>query len=139
MILEELHQLPMRPGDLRKFGLLVGGVACALGGWLLYRHRPTGPWCLGAGAVLLIFGLVAPRALKPIYVAWMALALALGLLLTALLLTILFFGMITPISWVARLLGKDFLSLRRDARAPTYWRRRQEAAPRQPEDYEQQF
>jgi hypothetical protein len=89
--------------------------------------------------LLLLLGLAAPRVLKPVYLAWMALAFTLGLILTTVLLTVLFFAMITPISLVARVLGKDFLSLRLDAEAPTYWIRRQQGAPRRPEDYEQQY
>jgi hypothetical protein len=139
MIREELRQLPTGARELRRFGVSVGGVCLALGAWLLHRHRPAAPWLLAIGGLLLLLGLAAPRVLKPVYLAWMALAFTLGLILTTVLLTVLFFAMITPISLVARVLGKDFLSLRLDAEAPTYWIRRQQGAPRRPEDYEQQY
>ena len=47
MIREELKELSTTPRDLRKFGLVVGGVFLALGGWFLYRHKGLWPYFLG--------------------------------------------------------------------------------------------
>ncbi len=66
MLSKELKELKTGPRDLRKFGLLVGGVFAALGLVLWARHRPHFPWFLGPGIALLALGAAVPKALKPI-------------------------------------------------------------------------
>jgi Saxitoxin biosynthesis operon protein SxtJ len=136
MIRSEIRQLKTGPRDLRKFGLLVGGVFAALSVWL--RHKPAGPWLLTAGVLLMFFGWVAPRALKYVYLAWMSLAIVLGFVVSRVLLTLFFFLVITPIGFMARCSGKDFLGLKLDRKAASYWLPREKKS-RRPEEYERQF
>jgi hypothetical protein len=135
---EDLKQLRTSPRDLRKFGLMVGGVFAALGLLFLWRNKTFYPWCLWPGAVLMAFGAVLPRALKWIYIAWMSVAFVLGFVMAHVILTLLFFLMITPIGLLARLAGKDFLGLKLDREAKSYWIAREQKA-RSPVDYERQF
>lgn len=137
-IRDEIRQLKTGARELRKFGLLVGGVFAALGVILLLRHRPTTSYFLAVGGFLMVCGLVAPRALKYIYIAWMLLAIVLGFVVSGILLTLFFFLVITPLGWVARCFGNDFLSLKLDRAAPSYWISR-ELKAKTPEEYERQF
>jgi hypothetical protein len=138
MILEEIKQLKTGGRELRKFGLLVGGVLAALGILMLVRDKPHFPWLLGPGCIFVTLGLISPRSLKFVYLAWMSLAIVLGFVVSNLLLTFLFLLVITPIGLAARLFRKDFLRLQIHREAPTYWIRRELAAqPRS--DYERQF
>lgn len=121
MIRNEIKQLKTGPRELRKFGLLVGGVFALLGVILLLRHRPAAPDCLIAGALLILPGLVFPRILKFVYIAWMSLAIVLGFVVSNILLVVFFFLIVTPIGLVARCLGNDFLSLKMNRPAPSYW------------------
>ena len=139
MIQKDLQQLSKTSRDLRKFGLVVGGVLLLLGGWLLFRHRPAWPWFLTPGAVLVVLGLIAPRVLKGVYIAWMAMAFMMGLVVSAVILTLFYFLVITPIALGGRLLGKDFLSEKLDPQAKSYWRPRDRSGPCRPSDYEQQY
>jgi hypothetical protein len=138
MIREELQELSTSKRDLRKFGLVVGGVFLLLGGLFLWRHKPLWPCFLTPGVLLAFFGLAAPRMLKVVYIAWMALAFSMGLVVSTLVLCICFFLIITPLALVGRICGKDFLSEKLDPNAKSYWLRR-EVLARQPADYEQQF
>ena len=79
-MISDLQQLSTRTRDLRKFGLVVGGVFLLLGGWFLFRNKPAGPYFLTASVVLVLFGFVAPSALEIVYIAWMSLAFTMGLL-----------------------------------------------------------
>jgi uncharacterized BrkB/YihY/UPF0761 family membrane protein len=139
MIREELKQLSTTPRDLRKFGLLVGGVFAAIGVWFLLRHKPAGPWFVAPGALLMLLGLAVPKTLKAVYLGWMAMAITLGIVVSTVLLTFFYFLVITPIGLAARLLGKDFLSRKLDRGAKSYWLPRDRSVPRKPADYEQQF
>jgi hypothetical protein len=138
MIRDEIKQLKTGARDLRKFGLLVGVVFALIGVALLLRHRAAAPYFLSAGALLILPGLIVPRVLKPVYLAWMTLAILLGFVVSGILLILLFFLVITPIGWVARCLGNDFLNLKLDRTAASYWRPRERRA-KSPAEYERQF
>ena len=137
-IREDIKQLKTGERDLRKFGLLVGGVFAVLGILFLLRHKAHYPYFLIPGVVLVVFGAVFPRALKYIYIAWMSVAVVLGFVMAHVILTLFFFLVITPIGLVARLFGKDFLGLKLDGQAATYWIRREQKSKAQA-NYEQQF
>ncbi len=139
MILQDLKELKTGPRELRKFGLLVGGVLTALGLFMWARSKGHYPYFLVPGLALLALGLLAPRVLKPVYLAWMALALALGFVVSHVILTLFFFLVIAPIGLVARGLGRDFLRLRIDRQASTYWLPREPRPPKSPAEYERQY
>ncbi len=134
----DLRKLKTGPRDLRKFGLLVGGVFIAIGIFLWLRHRPSHSLLVWVGAVLVGFGAVWPRALKYIYLAWMALGLTLGFVMSNVILVLFFFLVVTPIGLMGRLFRKDFLARKWDKEADSYWI----ACPKEmksTESYERQF
>ena len=138
MILKDFKELKTGTRELRNFGLLVGGVFALLGLLFLARGKANYPWLLTPGLALVTLGAIAPRSLKYIYLVWMGLALVLGFVVSHVILTIFFFLVITPIGLIARLAGKDFLRLKLDRQAKSYWipRDRNRKAP---EEYERQF
>lgn len=107
----------------RNFGILVGGVFAALGGWWLIRGKfhLVAPWALGLGALLVIAGLIFPRALVIPNRLWMGLAEALSFVMTRVILGLVFFFVVMPIGLVRKALGGDPLN-RRAARAESYWK-----------------
>ena len=137
-IKDDIKQLKTSDRDLRKFGLLVGGVFALLGLLFLWRHKTHWPFFLWPGGVLIAAGIIVPRALKWIYIGWMSLALVLGFVMAHVILTLFFFLIITPIGLVARLFGQDFLRLKLDRASKSYWIPREKKAST-PEDYERQF
>jgi len=115
----------------RSFGLLVGGVFVLLGVWWILRGRfgTVAPWVAGLGAVLMVLGVLAPRALYWPNRGWMTLAEGLSFVSTRIVLALVFFLAVTPIGIIKRLRGWDPLR-RRGASAPTYWRPYPERDPR---------
>ena len=139
MIREELKELKTGPRELRKFGLVVGGVFALLAAYFYWRTKPYAPYFLIPACPLLVLGAVWPRSLKWVYLAWMILALVLGLVVSTILLTLFFYLVVTPIGLFARIVGKDFLSLRLRPDAESYWIRRTNVTPKARHEYEQQF
>ena len=86
----------------------------------------------------MIAGAIIPRAIKWIYIAWMSVAFVLGFVMAHVILALLFFLIITPLGLIARLSGKDFLSLKLDRSAKSYWIPRVKKT-KTTEDYERQF
>jgi hypothetical protein len=138
LIRQELKSLKTEPRDLRQFGLMVGGVFLALGLWFVFRHKTWHAWFWAPGGLLIVLGGLAPRALKHVYVSWMALAVTLGLAVSTVLLTLFFYLVVTPMGLVARLCGKDFLSRKR-CEATSYWLLRDASGQKTSAEYEQQF
>jgi hypothetical protein len=98
----------------REFGLLVGAIFAALGAWWYYREKfpAVRPWFVVLGAALLVLGALWPRALVYPFKAWMGLAERISRVVTALVLAIVFFLIVTPIGLWKRLRGWDPLERR---------------------------
>lgn len=119
---EEIIHLEISKKILRKFGLLVGGVFLLIGYWVYHSYQnPIFIIILTAGASLIISGLLFPTALSSVYKIWMGLAFALGWLMSRVLLLILFYLVLTPISLIARLAGKSFLDRNFNEKRDSYW------------------
>jgi hypothetical protein len=125
---EELSELEISKKILRKFGLLVGGVFLLLGLLIYYSSQGLiGIIFVIVGALLFIFGFLIPNSLSGVYKIWMGLALALGWIVSRLLLIILFYLVITTIGFIARIFGKKFLDTKfRDGRE-SYWVKRDDS------------
>jgi hypothetical protein len=107
----------------REFGLLVGGVLLALGGWWFYRGRyPTlSSVLLLTGATLALLGALRPKWLVVPNRLWMGMAEAMGFVMTRVILGLVFFLIVTPIGLLRRLTGGDPLG-RRAQRTESYWK-----------------
>src|SRR4051812_32376578 len=97
MIRQDIKELKTGITDLRKFGLLVGGVFAGLGILFWARGKGHYPYFLAPGVLLIGLGLVAPKVLRPIYLAWMSMAIVLGFVVSHVILTIFFFLVMMPL------------------------------------------
>jgi hypothetical protein len=62
--------------------------------------------------VLHVVNMIVPRVFAPVAVVWLGLSHVLGTVMSKVLLSILYFGLVTPIGVLRRLFGKDSLQLR---------------------------
>lgn len=138
MIKEEFKHIKESKKDLRKFGLTVGGVLLLIAALLFYFEKPSAMYFALIGGVLFLSGIVIPQILKPLNKFWMGLAIVLGFFMSRLILTILFYIALTPISIIAKISGKKFIFLKYDKSAKTYWEKRTIVKTKQL-DYERQF
>lgn len=128
---------PIQVKELRKFGLLVGGVFAFIGVWpLVWRGDSLRLWAVGLGAILMIAGLAVPSLLGPLFKAWMKVGHVLGWINTRIILSIIFFGIITPMGVVMRAFGWDAMRRGLDKEATTY---RVTRAARSPQHMTRQF
>jgi hypothetical protein len=106
----------------RTFGLVMAAAFALLGVRGFLRHC-SAPRYLACGAVsmgFIVLALAAPRLLVPLNRAWFHLGRGMGKLISPIILGIIFFCVLTPISLLTRLFGRDVLRLRRHA-ANSYW------------------
>jgi len=111
---------PALPSD-RSFGWTFTGVF-ALGAFFY-------PWALALAALTAGITLVRSQWLAPFKRAWMKLGELLHHVVSPVVLGLIYFGLFTPVGFVMRLAGRDALSRRFEAAAPTYWVRREPPGP----------
>ena len=118
--------------EIRRFGLialLFFGTLCAVGVW---RSKVV-PIVLfgGLGLMGLGFSLI-PKPMTPIYRAWLNFARLIGKTITMLMLTLVYYLVVTPTAFIKRILGGAPLALKPDPTRSSYWVKRSE--PVQPEE-----
>jgi hypothetical protein len=124
-------------GEARRFGLLVGAAFLVLGAVLSWRDRPLPALiCGAAGAVLILLGAALPDALGPVHRAWMGLAGAISKVTTPIFMGVVYFGVLTPIGLIRRMVGGNPLKPRVKDRSLWVGRERESKGP---EDLEHQF
>jgi len=126
MIKEEIKNIKSDKKELKKFGITIGGVLLIIGALLLFYEKPSASYFLGVGFLFQILVQVYPKALLPIQQLWMTLAVILGFFMTRVILSILFYLVITPINIISRIFKKDFLDLKIDKEKKSYWNLREE-------------
>jgi len=122
----------------RSFGMVFAAVFLIFAAYLA-RHGSI-LWVASglAALVIAVAGFSNAAWLTPLNWLWMKFGLLLSMIIAPVALGILFFVVIAPIGLVARLFGKDFLHLRRDASKSSYWMYRNPPGP-EAESMKRQF
>jgi len=138
MITEEIKNIKETKKDLKKFGITVGTVLILIAGVLLWKQKDGYIYFGITGILLVSAALIKPVILKPLNKAWMTLAILMGWVMTRVILIILFYIVVTPTAFFAKVFKKSFLDLKIDKARNTYWEIRKKKQF-EPEDYEKQF
>jgi len=125
-------------GSDRSFGFVFAGFFTLMSGLSWWRGHTSWHWALPLAALFLAVALTKPGLLNPLNRLWLKLGLLLYKVVNPIVLGLLFFVTITPIGLVMRAFGKDFLRLRLDREAPSYWISREPPGP-PPESMKNQF
>ena len=124
--------------DLRKFALSVGPAFIVVFGlllpWVFNQPWPLWPWLLGG--TLVLWGILHPASLGPLYRGWMLLGQLLHKIVSPIVLGLMFYLLFTPISLLVRLFGKRLIDTGFDKNLSTY-RHVTTSTPR--ENYERPF
>lgn len=138
MIVEEIKNIKSGKSDLRQFGITMGIVLILFGGLFLWRDKDYYIYLFIIAAAFIIPGLVLPIVLKPVHKVWMTISIILGWIMTRVILSILFYLVVTLTRGLARLFGKQFLDLKIDKNVSSYWISKEEQKLNK-SDYEKQF
>jgi len=125
-MIEEIKNIKNSKTEYRKFGLSLGGLGLVLSLYLLWKNKTWVNPILIISAFLLICGIIIPNFLKPLYFAWMVFATIIGWIMTRVILTVLFYVVVTPLGLISRMLGHRFLDLKIDPARKSYWNNRSE-------------
>ncbi|MDT3694930.1 MAG: SxtJ family membrane protein [Ignavibacterium sp.] len=138
MLKEELKHIDNSDEAVKKTGITVGVVLILISLLLWYLVKTSFIYFSIIGGLFVILAFIAIPVLRPFHTLWMMLALVLGFIMSRIILTILFYIILTPIGLVAKFVGKKFMPLGFDKDASTYWEKRENPAKQQI-NYERQF
>jgi hypothetical protein len=104
----------------RSFGLLFFVVFFLIGIWPLFKENDYRLWSLIISIIFLILGLLNSKLLNPLNNLWIKFGEILGKIISPIVMMIVFFIVLTPLSFIVRLLGKDLLKLK-FIKKNSYW------------------
>jgi len=122
----------------RVFGLVLGSAFLIVGVLPVFYGNPARQWAIIIAVAFFILALAVPRVLHRANVYWSEFGLLLNRIVSPVVMTFLFFGVVTPIALIFRRLGNDPLRLKFDPMATTYWIDRVPPGP-SPESIKEQF
>lgn len=121
MDMQSINKQPDKK-ELRNFAFITGGLTPGIFGlllpWLFERNFPLWPWIVGG--VLIVWALVLPMSLRPVYRVWMTIGLCLGWINSRIILSIMFYLIILPTGLIMRLFGNDPMARTRNREQKSY-------------------
>ena len=80
-------------------------------------------WSLVISIIFFFLGILNSKLLTPLNKLWMKFGLLLGKIVSPVVMTIIFFGVVTPTGLIMRIFGKDILKLNKNNN-DSYWENR---------------
>ena len=108
----------------RSFGLLFFVVFLIIGLWPIKNGENLNIYFLTASVIFLILGLINSKLLSPLNKLWIKFGEILGIIIAPLVMALVYFFILTPVSLIVRIFGKDLLGLKFLKEKETYWIKR---------------
>ena len=96
----------------RSFGLLFFIVFLALALWPLTKKGEINIYLISIALIFLALGLLNSKILSPLNKAWIKFGEILGRVIAPIVMAIVYFLILTPISLLVRLFGKDLIGMK---------------------------
>jgi len=106
------------------FGLLFFVVFLVIGLWPLLNGDPPRVYFFPFAFLFLILGLINSTILTPLNKAWIKFGELLGRIIAPIVMGVIYFIILTPLSFLVRFFGKDLLNLKFSNKVNTYWIKR---------------
>ena len=108
----------------RSFGLLFFIVFFIIGLWPLKNDLELNYIFIGISIIFLILGLMNSKILTPLNKIWVKFGELLGRIIAPIVMAIIYFFILTPISLILKIFGKDLLNLK-FSKEKSYWAKRE--------------
>ena len=105
----------------RSFGILFFIVFLGIGLWPLKNNNDPNYIFLGLSTIFLILGIINSKLLYPLNKAWVKFGEILGMIIAPIVMGLVYFIILTPISLLVRIFGKDLLGLKYSKNLNSYW------------------
>lgn len=108
----------------KSFGLLFFIVFLIFGLWPLKNSGDLNYYLVGVSGIFLVLGLTNSKLLSPLNKSWIKFGEILGLIIAPIVMALVYFIFLTPISLLVRFFGKDLLRVKFDKKINSYWIKR---------------
>ena len=108
----------------RSFGLLFFIVFLILGLWPLKNSQSFNLFFITVAIIFLFLGLINSKLLSPLKKIWIKFGEILGSIIAPIIMALVYFIFLTPISIIVRLFGKDLLGIKLNKSIDSYWIKR---------------
>ena len=108
----------------RSFGFLFFIVFLIVAIWPLKNGNELNLNFILVSIIFLFLGLINSKLLSPLNIAWIKLGEILGKIIAPIVMALVYFVILTPVSLIVRLFGKDLLGLKFIKENETYWIKR---------------
>ena len=108
----------------RSFGLLFFIVFLILGLWPLKNSQSFNLFFITVAIIFLFLGLINSKLLSPLKKIWIKFGEILGSIIAPIIMALVYFIFLTPISLIVRLFGKDLLGIKLNKSIDSYWIKR---------------
>ena len=105
----------------KSFGLLFFVVFLLIGLYPVYKGNNPNIYFLLISLPFLVLGLLNSKILTPLNKAWIKLGEVLGMIIAPIIMALVYFVVLTPISLIVRILGKDLLKIKFNKKLGSYW------------------
>ena len=104
----------------KSFGIVFSIFFLLISVYPLLNNDPIYYWSLFVSFIFLVLGLMNSKILSPLNVLWFKFGILLGKIVSPVVMGIIFFLVVTPISILLKIFGKDVLNLKFN-KNKTYW------------------
>ena len=111
-------------GTNRNFGLVFFIFFLIISIWPLIDGGTLRIWSIVISLAFLFLGLLNSKILSPLNLLWMKFGELLGKVIAPMVLSLIYFLVITPIGLLMRLIGKDFMKKNFSKKNNSYWIKR---------------
>ena len=108
----------------RSFGILFFLVFLGFGLWPLTKEMSPNVYLIIISVIFLTLGLLNSKLLSPLNEIWIKFGEILGRIIAPLIMALVYFLILTPISLLVRTFGKDLLGLKYLKQQNSYWIKR---------------
>ena len=84
-------------------------------------------WAIVISIIFLILGLINSSILTPFNLLWFKFGMLLGRIISPIIMSLIFFAVVTPLAILAKIVKKDFLNLdkEKNLKRKTYWEKKE--------------
>tara|TARA_B100001564_G_C20547407_1_gene627306 strand:- start:581 stop:967 length:387 start_codon:yes stop_codon:yes gene_type:complete len=104
----------------RSFGIVFFIVFVLIGLYPLLKGNDIRIWSIIISFIFLILGILNSKILYPLNKLWFKFGLFLGSIISPIVMGLIFFLVVTPISLLMKIIGKDILNLKKNKKK-SYW------------------
>ena len=115
-----MKNIEIKIGSNKSFGIVFFIVFLLIAIYPLINNGELRIWSLVVAIIFLILGLINSKVLTPLNKIWFKFGILLGRVISPLIMSIIFFLVVTPTALIMRIIGKDLLSLKFNNKK-SYW------------------